>query len=235
MKKIIDFVKSYLLEVFLIVLALVTIIMITVHFKAKNTIETVEAKVKEKVEKKEETIEEKIETIKVDVKGSVINPGVYELEANARVNDAILLAGGFLENANTKPINLSKKLEDEMVIIVYSNEEVENYKNGNKITEYVYIEIEKCPDTMNNACINSNQKEENTTSKDSIQNASKMISINQATLEELITLPSIGESKAQAIIEYRNKNGNFKTIDDILNVSGIGNSVFEKIKDSITV
>lgn len=239
MKKISELIKSYLLQCILVVVAIIVIVIISLNFKAQKTIEKVEAKVEEKIPEK--VMEEAKEKIKVDVKGSVVNPGVYELEIGARVSDAIFLAGGVTENGNTSTINLAKTLQDEMVIIVYSNEQIAEYKNGNKVTEYVYIEIEKCPDTMNNACINSestgNQTKDNSSKE--IENTTisenKLISLNQATKEELMTLPNIGESKAKAIIEYRNTNGNFKTIDDILNVSGIGNSVFEKIKDSITV
>lgn len=170
-----------------------------------------------------------IKKIKVDVKGSVNNPGVYELEENSRVIDAINLAGGLTENANTSNINLSLKLKDEMIIIVYSNEQMNEYKNKNTKTEYVYVEIEKCPDLMNDACINKTSMTSQT------DETSSIISINTATLEQLKSLPGIGDSKASDIIKYREKEGNFQTIEDIKNVSGIGDSLFEKIKDYITI
>ena len=132
------------------------------------------------------------------------------------------MAGGLRKDSDTSNINLSKKLTDEMVIIVYTKKEIQEEKNKNEIV---------CP-PCNNACI----KEEDEKAKiitDKTNNTK--ININTATMEELQTLNGIGEAKAKAIIEYRNKNEKFKTIDEIKNVTGIGESAFEKIKDSITV
>ena len=84
---------------------------------------------------------------------------------------------------------------------------------------------------MNDACISQNKS----TNKKEDNNEITIVSINTASLEQLKTLPGIGESKANDIIKYREKEGNFKTIEDIKNVSGIGDSLFEKIKDYITV
>ena len=104
--------------------------------------------------------------------------------------------------------------------------------------EVIYIEYECiCPDNKNDACI-SNQDTVNTngtkiSSKSSTINKDDKISINTATLEELMTLSGIGETKAKAIIEYRENNGAFKTLEDLMNVSGIGESSYSKIKDSI--
>lgn len=187
---------------------------------------------------------EEIKTIKIEVKGAVNYPGVYEIEENSRVIDAINLAGGTLENANTSIINLSKKLEDEMVIIIYTNEDIQNYKNDNKKIEYIYLDKKcECPDTVNKACINNNnvyatEETNDETTNESNQNTTeqnKLININTASSAELITLTGIGESKAQKIIEYRTKNGNFKNIDELQNVDGIGTSIIEKIKDQITI
>ena len=77
---------------------------------------------------KKETKEEVIEEYKVDIKGEVVNPGIYTLKSTSRIIDCIELAGGLTENANTTVLNLSKKITDEMVIIVYSNTEVEDFK-----------------------------------------------------------------------------------------------------------
>lgn len=168
------------------------------------------------------------EKVLVDVKGAVVNPGVYQLSVRCSVQDAINMAGGLSDNANTRVINLSKRLVDEMVIIVYTNEEIEAYqKDPEVITEFVYVEIPcECPDTMNNACIEKQETK---------HEESKLVSINNASKEELMTLSGIGESKAIAIIEYREEHGEFKEIKDLMNVSGIGKSAFEKIKDQITV
>lgn len=156
----------------------------------------------------------------VDIKGSVKNPGVYEFKENDRVIDAIELAGGLNKNANTSNINLSKKLESEMVIYIYSDSEI---KNGSKTLS--------CDTTCNTEIIEINNCVENSTNK---TESSSLININTATIEELQTLDGIGESKAKNIIEYRTTNGNFKSIEEIKNISGIGDSLYEKIKDKIT-
>ena len=138
--------------------------------------------------------------------------------------DAINTAGGLTNKSDTSNINLSKKLKDEMVIIVYSKQEIINMKEKEKIT---------CP-PCNNACI----EEKDETSKINITEEKEetgKININTANIEELQKLSGIGEAKAQAIIDYRNKNGNFKDIEEIKNVQGIGEAAFEKIKDNITV
>lgn len=156
----------------------------------------------------------------IDIKGSVKNPGVYEFNENDRVIDAIELAGGLNKNANTSNINLSKKLESEMVIYIYSDSEI---KNGSKTLS--------CDTTCNTEIIEINNCVENSTNK---TESSSLININTATIAELQTLDGIGESKAKNIIEYRNTNGNFKSIEEIKNISGIGDSLYEKIKDKIT-
>ena len=186
------------------------------------------AKPKETIIKKEEKTNEKKEKVEtenkviIDIKGEIVNPGVYELNDKNNVNDAINMAGGLTKNSDTSNINLSKKLSDEMVIIVYSKKEIENFKKEKEIT---------CP-PCNNACIN--KSDEKAKIAEEAKNQNEKININSATIEELLQLNGIGESKANAIIEYRTKNGDFKTIEDIKNVSGIGEAAFEKIKDQIT-
>ena len=101
-----------------------------------------------------------------------------------------------------------------------------------------YIEKEcSCPDTINDACMKKADIAESKETKSSKDTASpdNKVSINTASLEELQTIPGIGESKAKAIIEYREKNGNFKDIEEIKNISGIGESTFEKLKEYITI
>lgn len=184
----------------------------------------------------DEIIEEKIETEKslsIDIKGAVKNPGVYELKDGSVVKDAIDVSGGLLESANTEHINLSKKIVDEMVIIIYTNEEIQEMTEGNTSVKVVDKEC-ICPKIENNACIDHNNKYTNI-SNETNQGTSNKISLNNASKEELMTLNGIGESKANAIIEYRNNNGLFKQIEDITNVKGIGNSVYEKIKDRLTL
>ena len=174
-----------------------------------------------KNEEKDEHLEK---LLKVDIKGEVIQPGIYSLKEESRVIDVIELAGGLTQNANTTVINLSKKISDEMVIIVYSNKEVENFKKTKEIETQVQNNCIQKDETAlkNDACIT------NTTPP------SVKISINNAAKELLQTLPGIGESKAQDIIDYRTQNGPFEKIEDITKVPGIGESLFAKIKENIT-
>lgn len=159
-----------------------------------NLIETVEESIEESIEETEIEIQD----VYVHVSGCVINPGVYKLSSDSRINDAIKLAGGLCENNDISSINLSEKVYDEMKIHVY------------EIGEEV-ISIE-------NETINSTGK----------------INLNTASKEELLTLTGIGEKKAEEIIEYRNQN-KFESIDDLKNISGIGDKTFEKLKDNISV
>ena len=168
---------------------------------------------KEPEEIKEE--ESNSKKVIVDIKGMINNPGVYEVDSNLRVNDVIELAGGLKEGADTSNINLAKLVSDEMTKIIYSTEEVlEKFKQE--------VCICNCPYIQNDACINSN-------------NDDNLININTAGIEELTTLPGIGDVKAEAIIKYRSEVGKFKTKEELLNVEGIGEALFEKIKDNITV
>ena len=134
--------------------------------------------------------------------------------------DVINISGGLTENANTRYINLSKILIDGDVIVIYSNEEIEKAKESN----IIYIETPCICEEINDACLDNN-----------ISNNNSLININTASLGELDSLSGIGESKAQAIIKYREENGAFNSIEDILNVSGISETIFSKIKDFITV
>ena len=190
--------------------------------------------------------EEKKEESKfyVDIKGAVKKPGVYEVDKTMIINDVIKLAGGLKSNASTKYLNLSKKVSNEMVINIFTNTEVKKLN----ITESVECkasseDISSCA----TACViesgassteNGEQESNNTSnesSKTETNQASGKVNINVASLEELMTISGIGESKAKAILEYRNTKGKFNSIEDIKNVSGIGDALYAKIKDSITV
>lgn len=178
---------------------------------------------------KEDTLNQKEnKKYMVDIKGEVQTPGIYELENSSRVIDVINEAGGLTENADTTVINLSKKISDEMVIIIYSKWQVEHWKETKEQGKYLQEQCisQKEEQAKNDACIDDT--EENTNSTPSI------ININTATKEELMTLTGIGESKAEAIISYREKTA-FTKIEDIKNVSGIGDSIYEDIKNNITV
>lgn len=171
-------------------------------------------------------------TITIDIKGQVVNPGVYILDEGARVIDAVDKAGGLTDIANTSLINLSKKLEDQMVVIIYSNDEVANSNVKEIKTVFKVIEKEcNCPNIKNDSCINTELGDDN---KNIDEEGSELININTASLEKLMELSGIGESKANSIIEYRKKS-KFVVIEDIMNVSGISETLFEKIKVYITV
>lgn len=219
-KKVIAIITSY---IFIIILFLTLLIFISNTNKKK--IESLESK--SKLTLKEDYIaeEEKVEYVFVDVKGAVKNPGVYEIEVGNRVNDAIIKAGGINKDANTRYINLSKIITDEMVIVVYTKEEI------SKILEESAIEKETpcvCETIVNEACIEDALKEDEGAED-------TLININTADIDLLMTLAGIGESKAMAIIDYREKNGQFTTIEDIMKVSGISESTYSKIKDFITI
>ena len=254
-KKVSDFIeKYYYLIIIFLLLVTIAIVLIKPSRKVTNIVKEYSSNNIQDLSSSDDS------NIKVEIKGMVLNPGVYELENGKRVNDLIEVSGGLLENANTNYLNLSKKLKDEMVIIVYSNDEINSFKE-NKNSNYENIKIEcNCPDTINNACMdigdishednityenNSENKNSNSENKNSnsenknldsnISDIDSKISINDADEENLTKISGIGSSKAKSIIEYRKQNGNFKTIEDIMNVSGIGKSLFEKIKDYITV
>ena len=144
------------------------------------------------------------------ITGAVKKPGIVQIEEGARLIDAIEAAGGTTENADTSKINLAYILSDGQKIYIPSflDEKIENYVEDN-IGENIIIE-------NTNSNIN-------------------LVNINTATQTELETLTGIGPSLALKIINYRKENGKFKTIEDIKNVSGIGDSKFEAIKNEICV
>lgn len=216
--------KQIILGISLVIVLATTISSIIYFYEPKKEkkIEKVAVEKIKKETKKEDT--EKL--YMVDIKGEVISPGIYELPSTSRVIDVINKAGGLTDIADTSVINLSKKIEDEMVIIIYSEYEVNNWLKTKQEEEYLQ---EKCQNSEeskieNDACISDNVIENNET----------LININTATKEELMTLSGIGETKALAIISYREKTP-FTSIEDIKNVSGIGDSTYNEIKDYITV
>lgn len=176
----------------------------------------------------EEEKEESIIKYNIDIKGAVKKPGVYQVDSNLTVNDVIKIAGGLTTSADTSLINLAKKITDEMVIIIYTKEEVKNSNLVNTVIKVVEKEC-VCPNIENDGCLNTEIKDNITNKEDS-----SIININTATKEELQTITGIGEAKANNIIKYRETNGNFKTIEDIKNVEGIGDSLYETIKIYIT-
>ena len=149
---------------------------------------------------------ESLEEVVVDIKGEIDSPGVYQLKEGSRIIDVIEKAGGLLTEADTTSVNFAQLVTDQMVI-------------------YIPKEGEENP--INQINMSGN---ENSSSQDD-----KQIDINKAEKEELMLLNGIGSSKADSIIAYREEQGLFQTIEEIKNVSGIGDATFEKLKDAITV
>ncbi|WP_025727999.1 helix-hairpin-helix domain-containing protein [Atopobacter phocae] len=150
--------------------------------------------------------------IMVDVKGAIKRPGVYELESGQRVSDAIVLAGGFLPTADQDQINLAQMLADQSVLYV-----------PHVVT--VHLEENEEKSERNNSMYSMNSQENS--------NTSSKVRLNQATVAELQTLPGIGPKRAEEIINYREANGLFKSIDDLKNISGIGPKTFERLKEGV--
>ena len=145
----------------------------------------------------------------VDVRGAVAKPGVYTLAAGSRVQDALAQAGNLLPNAETRSLNLARKVND---------------------GEQIYVPaVGEATSTPPLVFGKSNQS--NAATKTPIG----IININTATLEELDVLPGIGPSIAQRIIDFRDQNGAFEQIEDVKKVRGIGDALFGDIKDMITV
>ncbi|MGM9928605.1 MAG: helix-hairpin-helix domain-containing protein [Bacillus sp. (in: firmicutes)] len=156
----------------------------------------------------QENVEEEI-IMKVDVKGAVTRPGLYIANEGDRVLDVIEQAGSFTQEANQNGINLAQRVEDQMVIYVPAiGEEGQNVHTAISTTD-------------------------STISADG--GAGGKININKATASELETITGIGPSKAAAIMQYRSENGSFKNIDELKNISGIGEKTFEKLKDEVTI
>lgn len=216
-------------------IVLIVFVLLFVFIKDDSTEEVILEE--NNLELKEENIEEVDNIkIKVDIKGAVKNPGVYEVDENSRVSDVINISGGLTSEADTSVINLSKNVIDEMVIIIYTKDEINEMKEGSTSIKYIEKEC-VCPKLENDACIedkidNIPNNENNSNNKNE---ANGKVSLNKATLDELMTLDGIGEKKAQAIIDYRNKNNGFKTVEELLEVDGIGSTTYEKIKDRLTL
>ena len=170
-------------------------------------------------ETQEESKEE--EKIVVHITGAVNKEGIVELQEGARIADAIEKAGGTKENADIKNINLATILEDGMKVHIPTIEETrannENIESSENFANSQVTTTTQIPTTS------SNTKKQG------------KININTATEEELDTLPGIGPSTAAKIIDYRKENGKFKSIEEIKEVSGIGDAKFENIKELICI
>lgn len=197
----------------IIIVILILIIFVIIYYIWDTT---QNSGIEEIEEIQEESIENKgmqnisSQEIIVHVAGAVENEGIQKLPENSRISDAINAAGGLTSDANSKNINLAQKVSDGQKIYIPNNTEDE--------------EIVEQSSIINNATSNIGFSENN-----------EPVNINTATQTEFETLPGIGPTTASKIISYRKENGNFKTIEDIQNVSGIGESKYSQIKDRITI
>lgn len=196
--------ESWSLAVKGAVIAVVPLLLVAVGgllLKKEEAVEEIEAVVTTVLAEKTEESTTQEAVIFVDIKGAVQNPGVYQMKVGDRVKDALEAAGGLTEEADSEKVNLAKRLEDQMVIVVPKvGEEAEGIPAG------------------------ATSKEEAKEGK---------VNINTATVEELKTLKGVGEKKAEAIIEYRKKNGSFQTKEDLMKVRGIGKKLFESFQERI--
>ena len=196
--------ESWSLAVKGAVIAVVLLLLVAVGGllpKKEEAVEETEVVVTTVLAEKTEVSTTQETVIFVDIKGAVKNPGVYQMKVGDRVKDALEAAGGLTEEADSQKVNLAKRLEDQMVIVVPKvGEEAEEIPAG------------------------ETRKEATKEGK---------VNINTATVEELKTLKGVGEKKAEAIIEYRKKNGSFKTKEDLMKVRGIGKKLFEAFQERI--
>ncbi len=185
------------------------------------------------VEKTEETVEpydQKQEAEKTDpmivvyVRGAVRKPGVYKLPDGSRVYEAIDAAGGFDSGADREWLNQAELLTDGEMLTVCTLEETLKLKEagGGQLQETA-------------AGTGASGKTSGAGDPASETSGSGIVNLNSATKDQLMTLPGIGEAKADAIIRYREENGPFSSTEDVMNISGIKDSVYSKIKDRITV
>ncbi len=153
----------------------------------------------------------------VHICGEVVNPGVYEMEPGSRIFQVVEAAGGFTAQAASDYLNMAQETADGMKITVPSGEEIESLEALEPGSLGIEIPGGREPGILDQP------------------GASQKINLNTATKEELMTLKGIGEAKAADIIRYREEQGPFRTIEEVMNISGIKEAAFEKIKDDITV
>ncbi|MCM1264473.1 MAG: helix-hairpin-helix domain-containing protein [Butyrivibrio sp.] len=167
--------------------------------------------------------------IYVHICGAVVNPGVYELDEGSRVFEGIKAAGGFSEDASTDYVNQAQTLKDGQRLIIPTLEEVEAAKENGLYKEPWESGADVgISDSGTSADIGNNDAVD-------LVNSDGRININTADEGELSTIDGIGAGKAAAIVKYRQENGDFKSIEDIMKVSGIKEGTYEKIKDKIAV
>lgn len=164
-------------------------------------------------------------TIYVDVDGAVLRPGVYSLPDNARVFDAVDAAGGLLPEACSEILNQAEHVSDGQKLYIMTKEEWEVQKEPGGSQEWTGTQEGTGKQGQNGTQGTQKQAEQD----------DELVDLNRATESELCTLPGIGQTRAQAIIAYREASGGFRSIDEIQNVSGIKSGTYEKIKNKIKV
>lgn len=175
---------------------------------------------------KTETVSSKSRKIYVHVCGAVEKPGVYQLDEDARVYEAVEKAGGFLEEAYEEALNQAQLLQDGEQVFIPTKDQWEHWQEtGQNIQTMQSNSNGQAGQVAINGQATGNE----------VTWADGLININTATKEELCTLPGVGESKAESIIAYRVERGSFSSIEEIKNVTGIKDGLFQKIKDKIKV
>lgn len=167
---------------------------------------------------------EQTQKIYVHICGAVVNPGVYELDEGSRVFEGIEAAGGFSEDACKDYVNQAGRLNDGERLVIPTIEEIEKAK-----ADGTYQDI-WAAQAVSAGTVTSGESEVAASS-----GLTGLVNINTATESELGSISGIGSGKAAAIVKYRQENGNFASIEDIMKVSGIKEGTYEKIKDKITV
>nr|UWI49099.1 DUF655 domain-containing protein [Clostridioides difficile] len=175
-----------------------------------------------KSNKEESKIDTNIQSNKITIyiSGAVNRPGIVTIESDKRLYDAVELLGGATKEADLNGINLSLKLEDEQHYIIP------------KIGETISVTSNN--DSNKSSPKNDSKNESESKNNKNLSDKSK-ININTATLGELDTLPGVGEATANKILQHREENGQFTSIEDIKNVNGIGDKKYENLKDLICI
>ena len=221
------FIKKYYPFVIIIFL-IITNISSYCYFNRQTT-----AKVKSKPVSIVTQVEPDTNLITVDIKGEVKKPGLYQLTSGSNVNDLIKLAGGIKKTGTTNNINLARILTNQSVIVIKKKNAV-----SSEVVEIPCVTKEVELSNCNNNSIIEIEKSDNNEGESKVvveetNNDNNKIHINTASVKELMSLSGIGEAKAKNIIEYRATNGLFTSIDDLKKISGISETIFNKIKDFI--
>ena len=197
------------IKIILTICVIIIIIIASIIITKNNNFKNIEYNEIIEVSETSNNIVEEIEIIKIHILGEVKYNGIIELNEGARIDDAIKMAGGLTENADISKVNLAYELLDGQKLYIPSI-------NDEKLENYVTEEIEE-------GII------------ENIENKNEKININTATQTEMETLPGIGPSIAYKIIQYREQNGKFNSIEELKKVSGIGDNKYKQIEDFVEI